>query len=94
MRALPLGVPKQYDDRRFYQWAQNITLIRTTPEDNATIGRILAQKANQALFDAIKENLKQDIPVYELNCNINDDEFADAVVNKMLEFLQGFTRNS
>jgi len=112
-------VPKQYDDRRFYQWAQNITLMRTTPEDNATIGRILAQKANQssgpvafflplkgvsmldapekefwwpeanqALFDAIKDNLKPEIPVYEMDCNINDDEFADVMANKMLEFLK------
>jgi len=30
-------VPKQYDHRRFYQWAQNITQMRTTPEENATI---------------------------------------------------------
>jgi uncharacterized protein (UPF0261 family) len=112
-------VPEQYDDRRFYQWAQNITLMRTTPEDNAAIGRILAEKANrssgpvafflplkgvsmldapekefwwpeadQALFDAIKGNLKPEIPVYELDCNINDDEFADAMANKMLEFLK------
>ena len=111
-------VPKQYDDRRFNQWAANITLMRTTPEDNATIGRILAEKANQssgpvafflplkgvsmldapgkefwwpeanqALFDAVKDNLKPEIPVYEMDCNINDDEFADAMANKMLEFL-------
>ena len=44
--------------------------------------------ANQALFEAIKENLKSDIPVYEQDCNINDVEFADAVANKMLEFLE------
>ena len=50
-------------------------------------------EANQAFFDAIKEYLKPDLPVYELNCNINHDEFADAVTNKMLEFLQDFTKN-
>jgi uncharacterized protein (UPF0261 family) len=112
-------VPKKYDDRRFYQWAPNVTLMRTTPEENAKIGRILAAKANmssgpvafflplrgvsmmdapdkefwwpeanQALFDAIKDNLKSDIPVCELDCNVNDDEFADAMANKMLEFLE------
>jgi uncharacterized protein (UPF0261 family) len=111
-------VPKQYNDRRFYQWASNVTLMRTTPEDNAKIGCILAEKANkssgpvafflplkgvsmldapnkefwwpeadQELFDAIKDNLNSEIPVYELDCNINDEEFADAVTNKMLEFL-------
>ena len=112
-------VPKQYVDRRIYQWAHNITLMRTTPEENAAIGRILAEKANrssgpvafflplkgvsmldapgkefwwpeadQALFEAIKNHLKSDIPVYELDRNINDVEFADAAANKMLEFLR------
>ncbi len=112
-------VPEKYDNRRFYQWAENITLMRTTPEENAEIGRNLAAKANmssgpvafflplrgvsmmdapdkefwwpeanQALFDAIKDNVKSSIPVYELDCNINDDEFADAIANKMLEFLK------
>jgi len=111
-------VPKRYNDRRFNQWASNVTLMRTTPEENAKIGRILAEKANkssgpvafflplkglsmldapdkefwwpeanQALFDAIKGNLKSEIPIYELDCNINDDEFADAIANKMLELL-------
>jgi len=112
-------VPKRYGDRRIYQWAHNITLMRTTPEENAAIGRILAEKANrssgsvafflplkgvsmldapgkefwwpeadQALYEAIKDHLKSDIPVCELDCNINDVEFADAVANKMLEFLK------
>ena len=112
-------VPDHYENRLFYQWAANITLMRTTPEENATIGRILAEKANrssgpvafflplkgvsmmdapgkefwwpeanQALYDSIKDCLKSDIPVYELDCNINDDEFADAVAQKMLEFLK------
>jgi uncharacterized protein (UPF0261 family) len=118
------NVPMKYNDRLFNQWASNVTLMRTNPEENATIGRILAKKANmstgpvafflplkgfsmldapgrefwwpeanQAFFDAIKEYLKPDLPVYELNCNINHDEFADAVTNKMLEFLQDFTKN-
>jgi uncharacterized protein (UPF0261 family) len=112
-------VPKKYENRRFYQWAPNVTLMRTDPKENGEIGRILAEKAsmssgpvafflplrgvsmidapdkefwwpeaNQALFDAIKDNLKADIPVYELDYNINDCEFADAVANKMLEFLK------
>lgn len=112
-------VPQKYDNRRFNQWTPNVTLMRTNPEENKTIGRILAEKANQstgpvafflplkgvsmldapgkefwwpeanqALFDAIKANLKSEIPVYELDCNINDEEFADALASKMLEFLK------
>ena len=112
------SVPKKFSHRRFYQWASNVTLMRTNPEENAAIGHILAQKANlstgpvafflplkgfsmldapgkefwwpeadRAFFDAINEYLRPDIPVYQKNCNINDEEFADAIANKMLEFL-------
>jgi uncharacterized protein (UPF0261 family) len=112
-------VPKKYDNRLFNQWASNVTLMRTNPEENATIGRILAQKANmsigpvaiflplkgfsmldapekefwwpkanRAFFDSIKKNLKPDIPVYEMDCNINDEVFANATANMMLEFLK------
>jgi uncharacterized protein (UPF0261 family) len=44
-------------------------------------------EADKALFDSIKKNLKPQIPVYELDNNINDDDFSDAVANKLLEFL-------
>ncbi len=93
--------------------------MRTSPEENAELGRILAQKANastapvafflphkgvsmldapgkefwwpeanQALFEAIKEHVRPDIPVYELDNNINDDEFARAVTGQLLTFLK------
>ena len=112
-------VPEKFKDRLFYEWNPNVTLMRTTPEENARLGRILAEKANktsgpvafflplkgvsmldppgkefwwpeadQALFEAIKQNRRLDIPVYELDHNINDDEFADAVAEKLLEFLR------
>jgi uncharacterized protein (UPF0261 family) len=45
-------------------------------------------EANQALFDAIKEHIRKDIPVYELDCNINDPQFAKAVTDKLLEMLR------
>lgn len=114
----PETVPEKFKGRRFYQWNPNVTLMRTTPEENAELGRILAEKANgstgpvafflplkgvsmldapgkefwwpeadRALYDAIKKHVRPDIPVYEMDNNINDDEFADAVANKMLEFL-------
>jgi uncharacterized protein (UPF0261 family) len=111
-------VPEQYDDRLFYQWNPNVTLMRTTPEENAQLGRLLAEKANasqmpvafflplkgvsmldspgkefwwpeadRALYDAIKKHVRPDIQVYELDNNINDSEFAEAVTRKLLEFL-------
>jgi uncharacterized protein (UPF0261 family) len=104
----------------FYQWAPNVTLMRTTPEENAELGRILAEKANasfgrvafylprrgvsqldapgkefwwpeadDALFEAIKSHRRPDIPVYELDCNINDAAFAEAVTDRLLEYVEG-----
>jgi uncharacterized protein (UPF0261 family) len=114
----PHTIPAHLGSRRFYHWNPNVTLMRTTPEENAQLGRILAEKANQshgpvafflplqgvsmldapgkefwwpeadqALFRAIKENVRPDMAVYELDCNINDPAFADAVTEKLLSFL-------
>lgn len=111
-------VPAKFDGRLFYEWNPNITLMRTTVEENATLGKILAEKANKshapvafflplrgvsqldspghefwhpeadrALFDAIKANVRADIPVYELDYNINDDPFVDAMTTKLSEML-------
>lgn len=35
-------------------------------------------EADKALFESIKGHLRKDIPVYEIDANINDKEFADA----------------
>jgi uncharacterized protein (UPF0261 family) len=114
----PETIPAKYKDRLFYRWNPNITLMRTTPEENAQMGRILAEKANaskgpvafflplkgvsmldapgkefwwpeadQALFDAIEKHVKPDIPVIEMDNNVNDEAFADAVAAALLEFL-------
>lgn len=40
------SVPAKFDERLFYVWNPTVTLMRTTPEENATLGRILAEKAN------------------------------------------------
>lgn len=114
-------VPEKFKDRKLYKWNENVTLMRTTPEENEMLGKILAEKvnqsigpvavflplkgiseldslgnpfwwpkANEALFSSIKSNLRDDIPVYELNCNINDPEFAEAVSNQLLSFLNEY----
>jgi uncharacterized protein (UPF0261 family) len=46
--------------------------------------RFCDRAADQAMFDAIKENLRADIPVEEINCNINDPAFAEKAVAMML----------
>lgn len=111
-------VPAQFEGRLFYVWNPNVTLMRTTPAENAQLGKILADKANRssapvafflplqglslldapgkefwdpaadrALFDAIKQNVRADIPVRELDNNVNDDAFVDAMTSALLDML-------
>lgn len=42
----PETVPAVFAGRRFYQHAPNVTLMRTTPDENARLGEILATKLN------------------------------------------------
>jgi len=44
----PETIPPKYSGRKFYHWNPNITLMRTTPEENARIGEIFAEKLNRA----------------------------------------------
>ena len=44
--------------------------------------------ANAACFNAIKDNLKPDIPVIELEHNINDLPFAEAAVDTLLALMR------
>jgi uncharacterized protein (UPF0261 family) len=44
-------------------------------------------EADQACFDAIKQNLKPEIPVIEMDHNINDPEFSGKVAEVLLEML-------
>ncbi len=114
----PDTVPARFHGRTFYQHNPQVTLMRTTPEESAELGRILGSKlslstgpltvvlplrgnsligapgqpfhdpaADQALFTALKDNLRHDIPVRELDCLINDPEFADACVRELQHLL-------
>lgn len=44
----PDTVPEQFKDRTFYQHNPTVTLMRTTVEENAELGRIMGQKLSQA----------------------------------------------
>jgi uncharacterized protein (UPF0261 family) len=44
----PETVPERYRQRKLYPWNPNVTLMRTTPEENAALGQILAEKVNQS----------------------------------------------
>jgi len=41
-------IPDKYTGRLFYEWNPSVTLMRTTPQENAEMGRIFAEKANAA----------------------------------------------
>jgi uncharacterized protein (UPF0261 family) len=114
----PETVPKEFAGRVFYQHNPNVTLMRTTPEECAKLGEIIAGKLNEsrglvtvliplrgisviaaegqpfyspeadeALFSALKLHLKSDIPVIELDCNINDPAFAERCAAELLRQL-------
>ena len=44
----PDTVPEQFSDRLFYQHNPTVTLMRTTAEETAELGRIMARKLNEA----------------------------------------------
>lgn len=44
-------------------------------------------EADQAMFDAIKKNIKPDIEVVEIDANINDKEFAEKAVEMMMDLM-------
>jgi len=45
------------------------------------------READDAMFTALKKNLRKDIPVHEIDCNINDSEFSAKAVELMLELM-------
>ncbi|MCX8025188.1 MAG: Tm-1-like ATP-binding domain-containing protein, partial [Thermanaerothrix sp.] len=49
-------------------------------------------EADRACFDAIKRNLRPDIPYIELDYNINDPEFSGKVAETLLEMLRKQTQ--
>ncbi|MEW6305894.1 MAG: Tm-1-like ATP-binding domain-containing protein [Verrucomicrobiota bacterium] len=110
----PDTVPVKFKGRTFYQHNPQVTLMRTTPEECAQLGKIIAEKLNvskapvtvliplkgisvisapgkpfhdakadQALFEALKAGLRKDIPVLEMDCNINDAAFAEACAREL-----------
>jgi uncharacterized protein (UPF0261 family) len=44
----PDTIPERYNGRRFYPHNPNVTLMRTTPEENDTLGKRIVEKASAA----------------------------------------------
>lgn len=111
-------VPAQFKERTLYKHNPNVTLMRTTPEECAELGRIIANKLNQAqgpttlfiplkgvsaidqegqpfylpeadkaLFNSLRENIRPQVELIELDLHINDPEFSAAIANHLLKML-------
>lgn len=107
-------VPEKYRGRNLYRHNANVTLMRTTVEENRTMGRWIGERLNRmkapvrfflpkkgvsmidaegqpfhdpeadkALFEAIEGTVKQNgmRRVIRLDCGINDEAFAEAIVD-------------
>ena len=108
------SVPAQFSERLLYKHNPTVTLMRTTPEECAELGRVIAQKLNraqgpltvfvplkgvsliategqvfhdpaadEALFGALREHLDPDVEVRELELDVNDPEFANAMADRL-----------
>jgi uncharacterized protein (UPF0261 family) len=107
-------VPERFRERRLYVHNPTITLMRTTPEECAELGRRIARKLNaargpvslfiplrgisliavegqvfydpdadKALLAALREDLDDAVDVRELNTDINDPAFAEAMADRL-----------
>lgn len=113
----PETVPERFRQRKFHQHNPTVTLMRTTPEENALLGEEIGRKvaasrgsaavllprkgisaidregqpfddpqARQRLFEAIRLHAGK-VEVIEMDCHINDAEFADKAAEKLLELV-------
>ena len=120
----PESVPAKFQGRNFYPHNPQVTLMRTTPEECAQLGRILAEKLNasrgpisvllprraisvisapgqkfhdpaadEALFGALRKNLRAGLEVIEMDCVINDPTFAEACAKTLLKNIGGINRS-
>ena len=51
-------------------------------------GPFWSPEADKALFDSLRQNLRPDIPLVEVDCNVNDPQFAKACAETLLNSLQ------
>jgi uncharacterized protein (UPF0261 family) len=112
-------VPPQFEGRNLYVHNPTVTLMRTTPEECAELGRRIARKlsaatgptvlfvplkgvsmiateggpfhdaaADEALFEALRAGLAKSVEVHELDADVNDPAFADAMANRLDELVR------
>lgn len=111
-------LPEQFEGRNIYVHNPTVTLMRTTAEECAELGRRIARKlsaatgpvalfvplkgvsmiateggpfydreADEALFAALRENLGENVELHELDLDVNDPAFADAMADRLHEMV-------
>ena len=112
------SVPPEFEQRNLYVHNPVVTLMRTTREENAELGRRIARKlsaargptalfvplrgvsaidvegqpfhdadADAALFEELRK-VGDNVELHELDMDINDPEFARAMVPKLDQFMK------
>lgn len=74
------SVPGKFRGRRLYQHNANVTLMRTTAEENARLGEILAEKANAAKGPAVIVLPLRGVSAIDAAGQPFEDEAADAAL--------------
>jgi uncharacterized protein (UPF0261 family) len=112
-------VPDEFESRQLHVHNPQVTLMRTTPEECAELGRIIGEKLNaatgpttlalplqgvsmlavegedfhhpeadEALFDALRETVDDDVDLLEFDTHINDEAFAEAIADTLHEYMR------
>ncbi|MDQ6438080.1 Tm-1-like ATP-binding domain-containing protein [Mesorhizobium sp. LHD-90] len=76
----PETIPAKFADRTFYRHNPLVTLMRTTPEENAALGAILAQKLNRATGPTIFMIPKKGVSSIDIAGKPFHDPAADAAL--------------
>jgi uncharacterized protein (UPF0261 family) len=78
-------VPAEFAGRRFYQHNPSVTLMRTTPDENAELGRIAAGKLNRAEGPVVVLLPKRGVSAIDREGQPFDDPAADAAFREALK---------
>jgi uncharacterized protein (UPF0261 family) len=76
----PDTVPARYAGRTFYRHNPLVTLMRTTPEENAALGATIAQKLNRATGPTVFMIPKQGVSSIDMEGKPFHDPAADAAL--------------